>query len=170
MRSAFTLAAKILAVWGGLVSIDGMKGKWFPIMAALLFCSCKKEVVVSAPDSLKTETGTAAAAPTAPSAPAANESKTADEGNSRVRPSQPPVERDYPKPPPPPEVTYAKAIEGKPGYVMGPDSGKVIDVRNIPPGTLVADPTFPAEEKKYFRVPEPLPGPELVPELPAQQN
>lgn len=138
-------------------------------MAALLFCSCKKEVVVSAPDSLKTEERKADA-PSAPNTPAVKESATPDEANSRVRPSQPPAERDYPKPPPPPEISYAKAIEGKPGYVTGPDSGKVIDVRDIPPGTLVADPTFPVEEKKYFRVPEPVPGPELVPELPPQQN
>jgi hypothetical protein len=146
-----------------------MKGKWFPVFAALLFCSCKKEVVVSTPDSPQTEVQKADVS-NAPNTPAAKESATPDGANPRARPSLPPVERDYPKPPPPPEISYAKAIEGKPGYVMGPDSGKVIDVRNIPPGTLVADPTFPVEEKKYFRVPEPVPEPELVPEIPPQQN
>lgn len=140
-------------------------------MAALLFCSCRKEAVVSTPDSLKTEEKTVTTSGTPSSLqPAGKESAEADTANSRVRPSQPPVERDYPKPPPPPEVSYAKAIEGKPGYVTGPDSGKIIDVRDIPAGTLVADPTFPAEEKKYFRVPEPVPGPAAAPELPAQQN
>jgi len=37
--------------------------------------------------------------------------------------------------------------------VFSPYSSKIVDVRNIPTGTLVADPTFPAEEKKHFRVP-----------------
>jgi hypothetical protein len=40
-----------------------------------------------------------------------------------------------------------------PGMVISPFNDKVVDVQGIPPGALVADPTFPAEEKKYFRVP-----------------
>jgi hypothetical protein len=32
-------------------------------------------------------------------------------------------------------------------------NNKLVDVRDIPSGTLVQDPTYPASEKKYFRVP-----------------
>lgn len=48
----------------------------------------------------------------------------------------------------------AEAAPGKPGYVLSPFDGKVIDVRGIPAGTLVADPNYPSDEKRYFRVPE----------------
>ena len=75
--------------------------------------------------------------------------------NQRTRPSQPPPERVYPKPKP--EIPVAEAIQGKPGFVLSPFNSKVVDVRDIPPGTLVADPTYPMEEKKFFRVPEPAP-------------
>ncbi len=47
----------------------------------------------------------------------------------------------------------ATRLEGRSGYVSSPYNQKIIDVREIPPGTLVQDPTFPPEEKKYFRVP-----------------
>ncbi len=48
----------------------------------------------------------------------------------------------------------AEPVADKPGFVKSPFSGEIIDVRGIPAGTLVADPMFPAEEKKHFRVPE----------------
>lgn len=51
-------------------------------------------------------------------------------------------------------IWVAEPVDGKPGYVKSPFSGKIIDVKGIPAGTLVADPTFPAAEKKHFRVPE----------------
>jgi hypothetical protein len=47
----------------------------------------------------------------------------------------------------------AEPIPDKPGFVKSPFSGQIIDARGIPAGTLVADPMFPAEEKKHFRVP-----------------
>lgn len=47
----------------------------------------------------------------------------------------------------------ATPVPGKPGFVTSPHSGNVIDVQGIPSGTLVADPTFPPEERKFFRVP-----------------
>jgi hypothetical protein len=43
----------------------------------------------------------------------------------------------------------------KPGFVTSPFNGNVIDVAGIPPGTLVRDPSAPADAKAYFRVPEP---------------
>lgn len=72
--------------------------------------------------------------------------------NERTRPTQRPEPKVYAKPPPP-EYPPAVAVEGRPGFVTSPYNGKIIDVNGIPPGTLVADPTFPTEEKKYFRTP-----------------
>ncbi len=47
----------------------------------------------------------------------------------------------------------AAPVPGKQGFVISPHSGKIIDVRDIPSGTLVVDPAFPPEERKYLRVP-----------------
>ncbi|GAA5484690.1 hypothetical protein [Haloferula sargassicola] len=58
------------------------------------------------------------------------------------------------KPATPVAIPVAEPAEGKPGYIVSPFSGKLVDVRGIAAGTLVQDPDFPAEEKKYFRVPE----------------
>ncbi|MEI8038784.1 MAG: hypothetical protein WCJ14_10370 [Verrucomicrobiota bacterium] len=65
----------------------------------------------------------------------------------------PPV--DKPKPPVEPKRDYAFAnkVPGKDGFVFSPYNNKVVDVRDIPTGTLVQDPTYPPAEKKYFRVP-----------------
>lgn len=48
---------------------------------------------------------------------------------------------------------FAEAIAGQDGMVRSPYNDSIIDVRGIPSGTLVADPTFPMEERKFFRVP-----------------
>lgn len=48
---------------------------------------------------------------------------------------------------------FAEAVAGQDGMVRSPYNGSIIDVRGIPSGTLVADPWFPMEERKYFRVP-----------------
>jgi hypothetical protein len=61
-----------------------------------------------------------------------------------VNPPQDPVRRDYP---------FANKVPGKDGFVFSPYNNKVIDVRDLPSGTLVQDPTYPTAEKKYFRVP-----------------
>jgi len=50
-------------------------------------------------------------------------------------------------------IPYGIAIPGKKGYVLSPYNNKAVDVKDIPESTLVMDPTFPASEKKYFRVP-----------------
>jgi hypothetical protein len=57
---------------------------------------------------------------------------------------EPPGGGDYPVGVPVPE---------KPGFVFSPYDNHVVDVRGIPKGTLVADPNFELDEKKYFRVP-----------------
>lgn len=64
--------------------------------------------------------------------------------NTTPPPPVDPVRRDYP---------FANKVPGKDGFVFSPYNNKVVDVRDIPSGTLVQDPTYPAAEKKYFRVP-----------------
>lgn len=47
----------------------------------------------------------------------------------------------------------ATPVPGSPGMVFSPYNNKVVDVKGLPSGTLVADPHYPVEEKKFFRVP-----------------
>jgi hypothetical protein len=44
-------------------------------------------------------------------------------------------------------------VPGKEGFVFSPYNNKVVDVRDIPSGTLVQDPTYTGAGKGYFRVP-----------------
>lgn len=52
-----------------------------------------------------------------------------------------------------PEWKFANKVPGKDGFVFSPYNNKVVDVRDIPSGTLVQDPTYTGEGKGYFRVP-----------------
>ncbi len=69
--------------------------------------------------------------------------------NQRTRPQQRPPDVKHQPPPTP----VAEALPGKPGFVKSPFNDQIIDVTGIPSGSLAADPTFPAKEKRYFRVP-----------------
>jgi hypothetical protein len=62
---------------------------------------------------------------------------------------------EAPKPPAEPkrDFAFANKVPGKDGFVFSPYNNKVVDVRDIPSGTLVQDPTYPPADKKYFRVP-----------------
>lgn len=71
------------------------------------------------------------------------EDRTPDGGTSSPKPSEP-KNKDY---------AFANPVPGKEGFVFSPYNQKLVDVRDIPSGTLVQDPTYPASEKKYFRVP-----------------
>ncbi|MES2475867.1 MAG: hypothetical protein V4640_08805 [Verrucomicrobiota bacterium] len=51
------------------------------------------------------------------------------------------------------DYAFASKVPGKEGFVFSPYNNKIIDVRDMPSGTLVSDPTYPESEKKYFRVP-----------------
>ncbi len=55
---------------------------------------------------------------------------------------------------PPPKQDYREGIPipGKPGFVFNPFTNRPVDVRAIPPGTLVRDPEDPNPDHK-FRVP-----------------
>lgn len=64
-----------------------------------------------------------------------------------------PDKTDTKKPDKKEEVKTARAVPGRPGMVFSPFNNKIVDVTGIPSGRLVADPTYPASEKKHFRVP-----------------
>ena len=51
------------------------------------------------------------------------------------------------------DYAVANKVPGKEGYVFSPYNNKLVDVRDIPSGTLVQDPTYTGEGKGYFRVP-----------------
>ncbi|WP_035608257.1 hypothetical protein [Haloferula sp. BvORR071] len=54
------------------------------------------------------------------------------------------------------KISYpvAKTVPGRDGFVFSPfDQQRVIDVTEFKSGALVADPTFPLSDKKFFRVP-----------------
>lgn len=55
-------------------------------------------------------------------------------------------------PPPRQDYRVAVPIPGKEGFVFNPFTNDPVDVRAIPPGTLVRDPNDPDKEHK-FRVP-----------------
>jgi hypothetical protein len=78
----------------------------------------------------------------------APEQKTEPASNPDATPEskpKPKVEKkDYP---------FANPVPGKEGFVFSPYNNKVVDVRDIPSGQLVQDPTYPQSDKKYFRVP-----------------
>jgi len=78
-----------------------------------------------------------------------------EEIRSTVERSTPNETDNNPKPTVQPRREYdvANKVPGKEGFVFSPYNNKIVDVRDIPTGTLVQDPTFPAAEKKFFRVP-----------------
>ena len=51
------------------------------------------------------------------------------------------------------EYDVANKVPGKDGFVFSPYNNKIVDVRDIPAGTLVQDPTYTGAGKGYFRVP-----------------
>jgi cell wall-associated NlpC family hydrolase len=85
---------------------------------------------------------------------------SADSAESSIKPTDKPSTSSTTSPADKPataakktEYSYASKVPGKEGFVFSPYNNKVVDVRDIPSGTLVQDPTYPAAEKKYFRVP-----------------
>src|SRR5687768_10879355 len=100
-------------------------------MLLLSLASCERNAEPRAQDPARS--GAAS-----PKTPASGEEPAKGEGDGPVL-----VEK---KPP------VAEPIQGQQGMVISPFNGKPIDVEGIAPGTLVADPTYPLEDKKYFRV------------------
>ena len=88
------------------------------------------------------------------------EEELKQQATETTTPSETPRETTAPSELPKPPVeekrtdyAFANKVPGKEGFVFSPYNNKVVDVRDIPSGTLVQDPTYPASEKKYFRVP-----------------
>jgi hypothetical protein len=93
-------------------------------------------------EALKNAQQTAGGEATTP--PADPNAQNTPQPNQQQTPPVEPKRTDYP---------FANKVPGKEGFVFSPYNNKVVDVRDIPSGTLVQDPTYPASEKKYFRVP-----------------
>lgn len=120
------------------------------LFTLMLLASCRKPEVVPPPAS---------------SPPAAKETARVESGNpvetdltkpgtnQRTGPLPRPEDKKHKAPPARDDVPIAVQVDGRPGFVLSPYNSKAVDVRDIPPGTLVADPTYPPEEKKFFRVP-----------------
>jgi hypothetical protein len=72
------------------------------------------------------------------------ETTTTPDATPESKPKPKVEKKDYP---------FANPVPGKDGFVFSPYNNKVVDVRDIPSGQLVQDPTYPQSEKKYFRVP-----------------
>jgi hypothetical protein len=51
------------------------------------------------------------------------------------------------------EFPTAQPLLDRPGYVLSPYNGRLIKVEGIASGSLVADPRYPLDQRKYFRVP-----------------
>jgi hypothetical protein len=82
-----------------------------------------------------------------------NPGETAGPTTSNPTTTTPPSNTQPTTDPKRPEYPFANKVPGKDGFVFSPYNNKVVDVREIPSGTLVQDPTYPASDKKYFRVP-----------------
>ncbi|MEK7949734.1 hypothetical protein [Luteolibacter soli] len=117
-----------------------------------LACQHKEETAAAKP------AGSAPAESGAPAVSAVEEEKGAAAASKPGKVSERPEVAEK-KPP------VAEPVAVKPGFVKSPFNGKLIDVGGIPAGSLVADPTFPASAKKYFRVPDMGPEQEEVARL-----
>ena len=64
-----------------------------------------------------------------------------------------------PVPVPPPDagqdgvIPVARPVPGREGLVFSPFNGRLIDVKGFASGALAADPAYPREARKFFRVP-----------------
>lgn len=84
-----------------------------------------------------------------------------DRPEPKPEPGPAPDLKPEPQPEPEPPVVRPPAgprpvaipVPGKDGFVFSPYNNKVIDVKGFAPGALVADPTYPMSERKFFRVP-----------------
>ncbi|MEN8848394.1 MAG: hypothetical protein ABF377_10030 [Akkermansiaceae bacterium] len=126
------------------------------ILTASLLISCKnREVQIEAPPSSDSPATTQEQEPVSKETEKAKPtSPSADHSSSQAKsekPSQP--DPEMPKPLPKSKYKTAKATPGKPGYVTNPFTGGNVDVRGIPPGSLVRDPNDPNPDHK-FRMPQ----------------
>ena len=93
------------------------------------------------------ETGTYTPVPAAETKPQPPEVK--DSPALQAPKESPPLAPEKPRV----KIPTAVPVPGKEGVVFSPFNNKPVDVKGFASGTLVADPTFPLDQKKYFRVP-----------------
>ena len=118
---------------------------------ALSSLACQRKEESAAAKHAKPSVEESASSTPAPSAEEKGEAPASKPTKASERP-----EVNEKKPP------VAEPVADKPGFVKSPFSGSIIDVRGIPGGRMVADPMFPASEKKYFRTPELGPEQEAI--------
>ena len=111
-----------------------VKGLWVGAILLLSLVSCERKE-----EKRPGTNGSAKVEKTTPTSKPGTESGKGGENGAVLIEKKPPV---------------AEPVPNMPGMVISPYNGKHIDVKGYAPGTLVADPTYPIEEKKYFRVPE----------------
>lgn len=118
------------------------------LVLGLSACDKQGEVPTEAPNGKKI----AAKSKSSDSDPAPSAEEKAKEERRAASPR--PALKRKPEPEPKP-YPVAAATPGQKGFVTSPYGNKIIDVRDIPPGTLVQDPTAPEGEQRLFRVPDP---------------
>lgn len=141
---------EILALPTGLARNATMKVRCLVVlMPCFVVGACKKPAPNPSTDPSHMAIAEVANAKVSADKPVSPES-VSDGENQRARPRPRPPK---PEKPPVPEYPAASQVPGKEGFVFSPYNNQIIDVRDIPSGTLAADPTFPSDERKYFRVP-----------------
>jgi hypothetical protein len=133
-----------------------MKVNWLFPSAVIVLASCEKPAPIIA-DEPKRKMPMPTRIQESPPDPG---SSSLSEIKSEPKAAEtPPAVKNSPPPPPAPKpasasrTPEASPVPNQPGFVFSPHNGKIVDVRNIPSGTLVADPMYPPTEKKHFRVP-----------------
>ncbi|HVJ45403.1 MAG TPA: hypothetical protein VM511_03385 [Luteolibacter sp.] len=132
-----------------------MKAKWILASAVVVLASCEKPapIIAEAPQRKMPSPTRIQETPSEPvSSPAPKNDAAPSVAKAPPAPKNPPAP-PAPQPVPRPGAPEAQAVPNQPGFVFSPFSNKIVDVRELPSGTLVADPTYPPEEKKHFRVP-----------------
>jgi hypothetical protein len=77
-----------------------------------------------------------------------------DAGPGATNPDATPPKKPEEKKP----IPTAREVPGRPGFVFSPFNNKIIDIRDESgnrraSGKIMSDPTYPASEKKHFRIP-----------------
>src|SRR5690606_24120947 len=156
VQNAFEITPPILIDPISLLrSTVDMKAKWLFASAVVILASCEKPAPILAdkPQRKRPSPTRIQEAPPESAASSAQENTLAPSVTGT-----PPVPNNEPAPPIPPPVPRpgvpeAQPVPNPPGFVFSPSNQRTADVRELPSGTLVVDPTYPPAEKKHFRVP-----------------
>ncbi len=127
-----------------------MKTRWLLPLPVLALAACSKSASKTAGSLPPTEEKSGAvAAPQTDVAAVPPAEEAATNQRTLALPRPPDVKHKAPEP----EAPTAKAVPGKAGFVFSPFNNKIINVSEIPPGTLVQDPTITGDSPNLFRIP-----------------